>query len=567
MPAVAHSTTPLYADWRERYQDLHKIGSGGFAEVYSAWDAVLERPVALKVVGEGRGMSGRIVREVEAAAALTHPNIVTLYDWFGDGSREVLVWELVEGESLDRLHGRLSDGDVAAVGAELLNALAFAHSQGIIHRDVKPQNVMLDNAGRVKVMDFGIARLMDADTLTQDGDVIGTVAYMSPEQAAGRRVGPPSDVYSAGMVVYELLAGGHPLRGQTPAETLSNVAAGRLPSLRESRPDLPTPMIDLVDRACAARPSDRPAAVDLAEAFDELLESGRLQARPLGGVRRLLQPLARTSVLAERAGGAALAAVTGTVVLGTLPAYPASWTLPLVAVATACWAVVPQAGLAFLLGMLAFPVLNVSLALGAAYLVFAVALFLLTRSRPIVAVWPALALVLVPFHLTLLAPAGAALLGRVRGPLAAAWAAAGTLVYLLLLRAPRGPFTLFQPRSAVGADAAAAGNPVSAAAHLVLAAVTLAGILQMLVWAALAAAVGYALSCRRLEARLWAWALAFAAVFCVYCVAPGAVWGYPVTLTSLLLNVALASTVILLLLVLTTEEAPEERDDGHLQES
>ena len=567
MPAVAHSTTPLYADWRERYQDLHKIGSGGFAEVYSAWDAVLERPVALKVVGEGRGMSGRIVREVEAAAALTHPNIVTLYDWFGDGSREVLVWELVEGESLDKLHGRLSDGDVAAVGAELLNALAFAHSQGIIHRDVKPQNVMLDNAGRVKVMDFGIARLMDADTLTQDGDVIGTVAYMSPEQAAGRRVGPPSDVYSAGMVVYELLAGGHPLRGQTPAETLSNVAAGRLPSLREFRPDLPTPMIDLVDRACAARPSDRPAAVDLAEAFDELLESGRLQARPLGGVRRLLQPLARTSVLAERAGGAALAAVTGTVVLGTLPAYPASWTLPLVAVATACWAVVPQAGLAFLLGMLAFPVLNVSLALGAAYLVFAVALFLLTRSRPIVAVWPALALVLVPFHLTLLAPAGAALLGRVRGPLAAAWAAAGTLVYLLLLRAPRGPFTLFQPRSAVGADAAAAGNPVSAAAHLVLVAVTPAGILQMLVWAALAAAIGYALSCRRLEVRLWVWALAFAAVFCVYSVAPGAVWGYPVTLTSLLLNVALASTVILLLLVLTTEEAPEERDDGHLQES
>ena len=567
MPAAAHSTTPLYADWRERYQDLRKIGSGGFAEVYSAWDAVLERPVALKVVGEGRGMSGRIVREVEAAAALTHPNIVALYDWFGDGSREVLVWELVEGESLDRLHGRLSDGDVAAVGAELLNALAFAHSQGIIHRDVKPQNVMLNNAGHVKVMDFGIARLMDADTLTQDGDVIGTVAYMSPEQASGRRVGPPSDVYSAGMVLYELLAGGHPLRGQTPAETLSNVAAGRLPSLREFRPDLPTPMIDLVDRACAARPADRPAAVDLAEAFDELLDSGRLQTKRLGGVQRLLRPLARTSVLVERAGGAALAAVTSTVVLGALPAYPAGWTLPLVAIATACWAVVPQVGLAFLLGALAFPVLNVSLALGAAYLVFAVALFLLTRSRPIVALWPTLALVLVPFHLTLLAPAGAALLGRVRGPLAAAWAAAGTLVYLLLLRAPRGPFTLFQPRSALGAEAAAAGDPFSAAAQLVSAAAAPACIFQMLVWAALAAAIGYALSRRRLEVRLWVWALAFAAVFCVYRVVPGSVWGYPVTLTSLLLNVALAATVILLLLVLTTEEAPEERDDGHLQES
>ena len=179
-------------------------------------------------------MSGRVVREVEAAAALSHPNIVALYDWFGDGERSFLVWELVDGESLDKLAGELGDGDVAAIGVELLDALAFAHSQGIVHRDVKPQNVMLDADGHVKVMDFGIARLLDADTLTQDGDVIGTVAYMSPEQAAGRRVGPPSDVYSAGMVLYELLAGEHPLRGQTPAETLSNVAAGRLPSLGDA---------------------------------------------------------------------------------------------------------------------------------------------------------------------------------------------------------------------------------------------------------------------------------------------------------------------------------------------
>jgi hypothetical protein len=368
------------------------------------------------------------------------------------------------------------------------------------------------------------------------------------------------------MVLYELLAGGHPLRGQTPAETLSNVAAGRLPSLRDFRPDLPTPLIDLLDRACAARPADRPAAVDLAESLDELLGSGRLQTRPLGGLQRLLKPLARTSVLVERAGGAALAALTSAVVLGALPAYPASWVLPLIAIATACWAVVPQAGLAFLLGVLAFPVLNVSLALGAAYLVFAVLLFVLTRSRPIVALWPTLALALVPLHLTLLAPAGAALLGRVRGPLAAAWAGAGTLVYLLLLRAPRGPFTFYQPRWKAGAEAAAAGDPVSAAAHHFAYVIAPAGLLQMLVWAGLAAAIGYALSRRRLGVRLWVWALAFAAVFCVYRIVPVAVWGYPAALTSLLLNVALAATVILLLLVLTTEEAPEERDDGHLQE-
>jgi hypothetical protein len=567
MPVAAHSTTPLYTDWRDRYELVGKIGSGGFADVYEARDLTLDQAVALKIVADGRGMSGRVVREVEAAAALSHPNIVALYDWFGDGERSILVWELVDGESLDKLGGELGDGDVAAIGVELLDALAFAHSQGIIHRDVKPQNVMLDSAGHVKVMDFGIARLMDADTLTQDGAVIGTVAYMSPEQASGRRVGPPSDVYSAGMVLYELLAGEHPLRGQTPAETLSNVAAGRLPSLGARRPDLPQDLVGLIDDACAPRPGERPTAAELGEALDELLHSGRLRTQRLLRAQRLVRPLKRAGVVAERAAGAGLAAVTSGVVLGALPAYPQSWTLPLVAVCTAVWAVVPQGGLAFLLGALAFPVFNVSLSLGAAYLAFAVALFLLTRTRPIVALWPTLALVLTPVYLTLLAPAGAALLGRVRGPLAAAWAGAGTLVYLVLLRAPRGPFTLFQPRWRLAGEAAAAGDPFTVATRVLGVALAPACVLQMLLWAGLAVAFGFALSRRRLELRLWVWALAFATTFAVYRVVPIAVWGYPAELAPLLWNVALAAGVILLPLVFTTGDGPEERADGHLQES
>ena len=567
MSVAAHSLTPLYTDWRDRYQLVGKIGSGGFAEVYEALDVTLDQPVALKIIADGRSMSGRVVREVEAAAALSHPNIVALYDWFGDGQRSILVCELVDGESLDKLAHELGDGDVAAIGVELLDALAFAHSQGIIHRDVKPQNVMLDAAGHVKVMDFGIARLMDSDTLTQDGDVIGTVAYMSPEQAAGRRVGPPSDVYSAGMVLYEMLAGEHPLRGQTPAETLSNVAAGRLPSLSVLRPDLAQDVVGLIDDACAPRPGERPTAAEFSEALDELLQSGRLRSQRLRRAQRLVRPLARAGVAAERAVGAGLAAVTSGVVLGALPAYPQSWTLPLVAVCTAVWAVVPQGGLAFLLGVLAFPVFNVSLSLGVAYLVFAVVLFLLTRTRPVVALWPTLALVLTPVYLTLLAPAGAALLGRVRGPLAAAWAGAGTLVYLVLLRGARGPFTLFQPRWRLADEAAAAGDPFTATTHVLAVALAPAGMLQMLVWAGLALALGFALSQRRLELRLWVWALAFAATFAVYRLVPIAVWGYPAALAPLLLNVALAAGVILLPLVLTTGDGPEERADGHLQES
>ncbi len=563
MPAVAQNPAPLYASWRERYEVVRKIGSGASAEVFEALDHTTGEAVALKVIGDGR-MSGRVVREVEAAAALSHPNIVTLLDWFGDGEHTILVWELVDGSSLDQLRGTLGDDDVAAVGAELLWALAFAHSQGIIHRDVKPQNVMLDGRGHVKVMDFGIARLLDADTLTGDGDVIGTVAYMSPEQAAGRRVGPPSDVYSAALVVYELLAGENPLRGSSPAETLANVTAGRLPSLATLRPDLPVQLVEAVDAACRPLPGQRPSADVLAAELDELERDGLLRSRPLHGARRLWASAARLGGASERAGGAALAALTSAVVLGALPAYPASWSLPIVALSAALWAVVPPAGLAWLLGVLAFPVFAASFGLGVAYLVFAVALFLLTRDRPIVAVWPALALLLTPFYLTLVAPAAAAALGRVRGPLAAAWAAAGTLVYLVCTGATDSPFALHGLAAHLGPGLTAAG-PFTAASRVLGVVFSPPAILQMLLWAGLAAALGFALTRRSLVTRLWCWSLTFAALFVAYRVIPSWRWGHALDLTALVLNVALAASVILLPVILATGNVPEDRDDGHLQ--
>ena len=427
---------------------------------------------------------------------------------------------------------------MVAVGVELLHALAYAHSQGIVHRDVKPQNVMLANDGHVKVMDFGIAHLMDSDTLTGDGDVIGTIAYMSPEQAAGRRVQPPSDVYSAGMVLYELLAGAHPLRGDTPAETLSNVAggtaavAGRAAARPAGRARHPG------RRGLCAAPV-RAADADVPQRGLRRPAAQRQPREPASAkARRLVRPLGRAAEVAERAGGGALAAVTSAVVLGALPAYPQSWTLPLVAVTAAVWAVVPEAGLAFLLGSLAFPVFNVSLSLGGAYLAFAVALFLAARARPIVALWPAFALVLTPAYLTLLAPAAAALLGRLRGPLTAAWAGVGTVLFLLLTRAPRGPFTLEQPRWRVSDAVAAAGDPLTAAGRVLAHAFAAPTLVQAAVWAGLAAALGYALTRRRLETRLWIWSLSFAAVFALYRIVPVVVWGYPASLWPLVWSVA-----------------------------
>ncbi len=295
MPATARNATPLDLAWRERYEVREHLGSGGFAEVFAAFDRRTGERVALKVIREGRGMGARVVREIEAATALSHPSIVALHDYFSDGARSYLVWELVVGHSLAELAGQLSDADVAAIGAELLDALGYAHEERIVHRDVKPQNVMVDERGRVKVMDFGIALMIDADTLTAEGDMIGTLAYMSPEQAAGRRAGPPSDVYSAGIVLYELLAGENPLRGGSAAETLSNVAAHRLPALATLRPDLAEELTELIDDACRARPDERPDAGALSDALRETLESGALGASGLRRAQRLVRPLGRAA--------------------------------------------------------------------------------------------------------------------------------------------------------------------------------------------------------------------------------------------------------------------------------
>lgn len=542
---------------------LRRLGSGGFADVFEARDRVTGERVALKVLREGAAVPARAAREIEAASALDHPAIVALRDTVTDGRRVCLVWELVEGEALDRLRDGIGDADAVALAVELFEGLGFAHSQGVIHRDVKPQNVMLDADGHVKIMDFGIARLLDADTLTSEGDLIGTVAYMSPEQAAGRRVGPPSDVYSAGLVLFELLAGENPLRRETPAETLASVAAGRLPSLGEWRPDLPAALVDLVDAACAPRPGDRPAAADLAVALEELLESGELGRRTLHRARAAVRPLGRGAASLERAGGAALAVAVCLAVLDALPAYPVSWTLPLAAVTAGVWAVLPRVGLAWLLGVLAFPLFDVSSEVGVAYLALAVAVVLVGHRRPLLVVWPALAVLLAPLGLALLAPALAAVFGRLKGALTAAWTGAVLVVVLLLERAPRGPFTLYQPRGRLADELAAAGGPLDVVLGVWAVLTTPQTLVQIGVFAGLAAALATAFTLDRLELRLWVWALSFAAVFVLYRLLPLFVWESRATPDTLVLSVSVTAVVVLLPLVLWPGTRPEDAPDEH----
>jgi serine/threonine-protein kinase len=254
----------------ERFRVIERIGSGGMGTVYRAYDERLEREVALKQLDSGD--ADRVLREAQAAARLNHPSIVTLYELGEHAGRAVLVSELVPGETLDELRwaGELYDRDVAEVVSELCEALAHAHARGVVHRDIKPQNVIVcddPRTGRAKLMDFGIARLVGAPTLTAAGEVIGTLAYMSPEQAEGELAGPPTDVYSLALTAYECWTGENPVAGSSPAQTARRIGAGIEP-LRNLRPDLPEGLADTIDACLDPDPALRPTPAELRECVD-----------------------------------------------------------------------------------------------------------------------------------------------------------------------------------------------------------------------------------------------------------------------------------------------------------
>ncbi|MGH2743923.1 MAG: serine/threonine-protein kinase, partial [Thermoleophilaceae bacterium] len=220
-----------------RYRLERRLGAGGFGVVWLAWDEKLEREVAVKAIPLENGGGERVEREARAAARLNHPGIVGIYELAADEHDVYLVSELVRGRTLAELlrAGAIADRDVARIGMALCDALDHAHARGVIHRDVKPQNVMVvadpaAGAGFAKLADFGVAHVRsmgdreaghpaEGDPLTRTGDVVGTLAYMAPEQADGARTTPASDVYSLALSLYEARTGSNPVRAGGPAAT------------------------------------------------------------------------------------------------------------------------------------------------------------------------------------------------------------------------------------------------------------------------------------------------------------------------------------------------------------
>jgi len=264
-----------------RYEIEALCGSGGMSSVFRAHDRLLDRKVALKILHEHHSGDDEYVerfrREARAVAQLSHPHIVTVIDRGHDDGRQFIVFEFVDGENLKELvgrSGRLPVRRALETAIAVADGLAFAHASGLVHRDVKPQNVLVDEEGEIKVTDFGIARSLDVDHgVTQTGTVMGTSNYLSPEQASGKPVTPATDVYSLGIVLWELLAGEVPFPGENFVAVALRHINEQPQDLHELRPDVPPRLAAAVARALAKEPAQRfPSMQAFADALRTCLE-------------------------------------------------------------------------------------------------------------------------------------------------------------------------------------------------------------------------------------------------------------------------------------------------------
>lgn len=270
------------------YRLARRLGQGGMGEVFLAWDERLGRRVALKRIRREEPTPEereRLRREALAAAQLSHPAVVQIYDLVEDATGDALVFEYVEGRTLHELlqEGLPSSALAVRLAREIAEGLAAAHSTGLIHRDLKTENVMITADGHAKILDFGIAKAIsrgrEGETLTGLGVVIGTLHAMSPEQARGGEIDARSDLFSLGVLLYELLTGRSPFRGRDVLDTLQRLARHRPPSVRQIRPELPRALSDLVDRLLAKLPEERPGSA--AEVVRELAAlADRLEEPP-----------------------------------------------------------------------------------------------------------------------------------------------------------------------------------------------------------------------------------------------------------------------------------------------
>lgn len=267
----------------DRYEIVKTIGEGGMANVYLAYDTILDRNVAVKVLrgdlANDEKFVRRFQREALSASSLSHPNIVEVYDVGEDDGKYYIVMEYIEGKHLKTIlkkRGKLTVTEVVDIMLQITEGMAHAHDSYIIHRDIKPQNIMILDNGVVKITDFGIATALNSTQLTQTNSVMGTVHYLPPEQANGKGATIRSDVYSMGILMYELLCGKLPFRGDNAVEIALKHLKEPVPPIREEMPDIPQSIENIIIKATAKNPKNRYSdAREMNEDLKTALDSSR----------------------------------------------------------------------------------------------------------------------------------------------------------------------------------------------------------------------------------------------------------------------------------------------------
>ncbi len=260
----------------DRYEIIRSIGEGGMANVYLGYDTILDRNVAVKVLrgdlSNDEKFVRRFQREALSASSLSHPNIVEMYDVGEDNGMYYIVMEYIEGETLKQLlkrRGKLTLSEAIDIMLQLTDGMAHAHDSYIIHRDLKPQNIMIEDDGQIKITDFGIAMALNSTQLTQTNSVMGSVHYLPPEQAAGKGSTIRSDIYSMGIIFYELLTGELPFRGDNAVEIALKQMKEQIPDIRESNSEIPMSVYNVILKSTAKNPKNR--YTDARAMHDDLL--------------------------------------------------------------------------------------------------------------------------------------------------------------------------------------------------------------------------------------------------------------------------------------------------------
>ncbi len=368
--AYALPTPELVLD---RYRPLRPIGRGGSGSVWLARDERTGLEIALKIVPREGKRASRAAREMEAASRLRHERCVRAYDFGGDSGHVYIAYEYVEGQTMREAlrAGKLSDRDAIEAAAQILDALAHAHRLGIVHRDVKPSNVLVEEGPElsIRLLDFGLAQFDEADTLTAVGDVPGTLAYIAPERLTGGDATTASDIWAVGVLLWESLAGEHPFWGVPLPQVAAAIESGA-PPLAETRSDLPPAVADAVSSALAVDPTRRPSAERLAQELRAAVTSPR---RDRTSPARQRKPATAPKVvfvtlpLEQRLVPSGLAAVTVVIGATLLPFWTPGLTILLALAAALVTLRSPRLGLAVALFVPVFPFGNVAQAAAVTY--------------------------------------------------------------------------------------------------------------------------------------------------------------------------------------------------------